>query len=102
MAQTLSQLRDSIEELIKEQGEDSPVASFIVTKNSVCFCDENGLDVTIGQYEDRKHLGGLSDYVLSSLHGNDYVNEFINEQVTDRVFNVYDVYDYKMKIRTNA
>jgi hypothetical protein len=96
MTQTLSQLRDSIEELIKEQGEDSPVASFIVTKNSVCFSDENGLDVTIGQYEDRKHLSGLSDYVLSSLHGNDYVNERINEIVYDYVV------DYEMKIKTNT
>ena len=96
MAQTLSQLRDYIEELINEQGEDSPVASFIVTKNSVCFSDVDEPDVTIGQYAKRHHLGGLSDYILSELHGNDYVNERINEIVYDYVV------DYKMKIRNNV
>jgi hypothetical protein len=95
MAQTLSQLRDYIEKMIKEQGEDSPVASFIVTKNSVCFSDVDEVDVTIGEYEKRHHLCGLSDYVLSSLHGNDYVNERINEIVYDYVV------DYKWKIRNN-
>jgi hypothetical protein len=96
MIQTLSQLRDLIEELIKEQGEDSPAVSFIVTKNSVCFSDVDESDVTIKQYEDRHHLGGLSDYVLSNLHGNDYVNERINEIVYDYVV------DYEMKIKNNV
>lgn len=40
MARTLSQLKESIENLIQNQGPDAPVAAFIFTNEDVCEFDD--------------------------------------------------------------
>ena len=42
MARTLQQLKESVERLIEQQGEDAPVAAFIFTNDDVFVMDEDG------------------------------------------------------------
>ena len=48
---TLSQLKQRIDKLIENQGEDSPVAAFIYTKEDVALYDDDGNETEI---EDNK------------------------------------------------
>jgi hypothetical protein len=42
MARTLQQLKESIESMIDDQGEDAPVAAFIFTNEDVYVMDDDG------------------------------------------------------------
>jgi hypothetical protein len=42
MARTLQQLKESVERLIEQQGNDAPVAAFIFTNEDVYVMDEDG------------------------------------------------------------
>ena len=42
MARTLQQLKESVDRLIQQQGEDAPVAAFIFTNEDVFEIDEEG------------------------------------------------------------
>ena len=42
MARTLQQLKESVERLIEQQGNDAPVAAFIFTNEDVFVMDEDG------------------------------------------------------------
>ena len=42
MSRTLLQLKESVERLIEEQGNDAPVAAFIFTNDDVYVMDEDG------------------------------------------------------------
>jgi hypothetical protein len=42
MSHTLLQLKESVERLIEEQGNDAPVAAFIFTNDDVYVMDEDG------------------------------------------------------------
>ena len=42
MARTLQQLKESVERLIEEQGNDAPVAAFVFTNEDVFVMDEDG------------------------------------------------------------
>jgi hypothetical protein len=42
MARTLQQLKESVERLIEQQGNDAPVAAFIFTNEDVFVMDDDG------------------------------------------------------------
>jgi hypothetical protein len=42
MSRTLQQLKESVERLIEQQGNDAPVAAFIFTNEDVFVMDEDG------------------------------------------------------------
>ena len=79
MYYTLSQLRDSINRMIVEQGEGAPVAAFIFTSNDVISLDDDCNGVT---YSD-----GVVQEVLIGLGDNDYIYEqvfgIIEDEITD-------------------
>lgn len=84
MYRTLSQLRDSINNLIETQGEDAPVAAFVFTKNDVFYHNigEDGFpDLNNEEYLSDED----SDEVLTELGGCDYIYEQVNEIIDDEV-----------------
>jgi hypothetical protein len=81
MYRTLSELRNSIDNLIQQQGENAPVAAFVFTKEDVFyynqgehFCD----DVVYLNEND-------TDEVLIQLGGCDYICEQVYEIIDDEV-----------------
>jgi len=84
MYRTLSQLRDSINQLIEQQGEDAPVAAFIFTKNDVIHYNEG--DDGFPNLDEEKFLNDEdTDEVLVDLGGCDYIYEQVNEIIEDEV-----------------
>ena len=73
MYYTLSQLRDSIDKKIAEQGEHSPVAAFIFTSEDVVSEDDNCDVVT---YPD-----GVIEQVLIYIGDSDYIYEMIADKI---------------------
>ena len=65
MYRTLSQLQQSIQELINQQGADAPVAAFIFTNEDVFTMDEDNNPDPVN----RK----LAEKVLSSIEDTDYI-----------------------------
>ena len=63
---TLSQLRQRIDQLIEYQGEESPVAAFIYTKEDVVQYDDDYNEVEI---EDDR----IIEDVLSNVEDTDYI-----------------------------
>jgi shikimate kinase len=84
MYRTLSQLRDSINELINEQGENAPVAAFVFTKNDVIYY-EDGEDGFPDLDEEKSLSDEYTDDVLLALGGCDYIYEQVNEIIEDEV-----------------
>lgn len=80
MYYTLSQLRDSINRKIVEQGEDAPVAAFIFTSNDVISLDDDCNEVT---YSD-----GVVQEVLIGLGDNDYIYKQVLEIIEDEITDV--------------
>ena len=78
---TLSQLRDSINQLIVEQGEAAPVAAFIFTGNEVVteVVTEDNLVVT--QRLDMLHPDGVVQEVLFGIGDSDYIYEMIWDKI---------------------
>jgi hypothetical protein len=84
MYRTLSELRNSIDQLIEQQGKDAPVAAFVFTKEDVFFYpkDENGIE----NLDEQVHLNAEdTDEVLLELGGCDYIYEQVNEIIEDEV-----------------
>ncbi len=84
MYRTLSELRNSIDNLIEQQGEDAPVAAFVFTKEDVFFYpkDENGIE----DLDTQENLNDEdTDDVLTELGGCDYIYEQVFEVIEDEV-----------------
>ena len=79
MYYTLSQLRDSINRKIVEQGEGAPVAAFIFTSNDVTSLDDDCNEVTYSDGVVQEVLIGLGDcdYIYEQVFG------IIEEEITD-------------------
>ena len=75
---TLSQLKQRIDKLIEDQGEDSPVAAFIYTKEDVLQYDDDGNEVEV---EDDK----IIEDVLFNVEDHDYVYTVIHEIIDDEL-----------------
>ena len=84
MYRTLSELRNSIDNLIQQQGENASVAAFVFTKNDVFYyeMDDDGTNLL----EVEKHLSDEdTDEVLLGLGSCDYIYEQVNEIIEDEV-----------------
>lgn len=80
MYRSLSDLRDSVNRLIEQQGEDAPCAAFIFTKEDVSDCTEF-LDDPISS----ENMGDFVDAVLTDVGDSDYIYDKINEVLDDSV-----------------
>jgi hypothetical protein len=84
MYRTLSELRNSIDNLIQQQGENAACAAFVFTKEDVFFYpkDENGIE----DLDTQEHLNAEdTDDVLLELGGCDYIYEQVFEIIEDEV-----------------
>jgi len=75
---TLSQLKQRIDQLIENQGEESPVAAFIYTKEDVVEYDDDGNEVEI---EDNK----IVEDVLYNVEYTDYIYTQIQDSIDDQL-----------------
>jgi len=75
---TLSQLKTRIDQLIENQGEESPVAAFIYTKEDVVQYDDDGNEV---QIEDDK----IIEDVLYEVEDTDYIYTTIHDSIDDEL-----------------
>jgi len=75
---TLSQLKQRIDQLIENQGEESPVAAFIYTKEDVLQYDDDGNEVEI---EDNK----IVEDVLYNVEDTGYIYTTINDTIDDQL-----------------
>ena len=77
MARTLQQLKESIENLIAQQGADAPVAAWIYTKEDVFVIDDecNPIHLSLNDSAD----------VLNEVEDEDYIHEQIAECIDDEI-----------------
>ena len=75
---TLSQLKTRIDQLIERQGEESPVAAFIYTKEDVALYDDDGDEVEI---EDDR----IIEDVLYNVEDTDYIYTQIQDSIDDEL-----------------
>ena len=75
---TLAQLKQRIDKLIEDQGEGSPVAAFIYTKEDVVQYDDDGNEVEV---EDNK----IVEDVLYNLEDTGYIYTVINDTIDDQL-----------------
>jgi len=75
---TLSQLKQRIDQLIENQGEESPVAAFIYTKEDVVQYDGDFNEVEI---EDDK----IVEDVLSNVEDTDWIYTTIQDIIDDEL-----------------
>ncbi len=75
---TLSQLKQRIDQLIETQGEESPVAAFIYTKEDVVQYDDDFNEVEI---EDDK----IVEDVLYEVEDHDYIYTVIQDIIDDEL-----------------
>ena len=77
MNRTLSQLKESVERLIEQQGADASCAAFIFTKEDVFNMDENGEEVYCDDETTNSVLNDLdeTDYLLSKAF--DCIDDYI-------------------------
>jgi hypothetical protein len=80
MARTLQQLKESVECLIEQQGEDAPVAAFIFTQEDVFNLDEDGNPEHI-------HIDNAG-VVLNELEENDWIYEQIFDAIANEMKDV--------------
>lgn len=78
MARTLQQLQESIQQLIKEQGPDAPVAAFIYTQNDVTIFDQE-------TFEEQYLPIDTVTKVLDQIESYDYINEQVYEMIDDAI-----------------
>ncbi len=78
---TLTQLKQRIDQLIETQGEESPVAAFIFTKEDVVQYDDEGDEVEI---EDDKVIKDVLYNVQDSDWIYDSINDTIDEELSKR------------------
>ena len=77
MFRTLSELRDSIDKLIEQKGEDAGCAAFIYTGEDVFEFDANDNEVRFSKE--------LTEDVLADVGGSDYIYEQIGEVIDDSI-----------------
>lgn len=77
MAQTLQQLKESVERLIEQQGAEASCAALIFTKEDVFNMDDDGNPVYCSEE--------ITDQVLNDLDGNDYLIEKAFDCITDYI-----------------
>ena len=89
MYRTLSQLKESINQLIEQQGENSTVAAFIFTKEDVFYYKDD-------EYFEEEYRLDKEDtnQVLENVGDSDYVYEQVNELIADEVKRIISVVDY--------
>ena len=75
---TLSQLKQRIDQLIETQGEESPVAAFIYTKEDVVQYDDDFNEVEI---EDDR----IIEDVLYEVEDTDYIYTVIHDVIEDEL-----------------
>ena len=75
---TLSQLKQRIDQLIERQGEESPVAAFIYTKEDVALYDDDGNETEI---EDNK----IIEDVLYNVEDTDWIYTQIQDSIDDEL-----------------
>ena len=75
---TLSQLKQRIDKLIEDQGEESPVAAFIYTKEDVLQYDDDGNEVEI---EDDR----IVEDVLYNVEDTDWIYTQIQDSIYDEL-----------------
>ena len=80
MYRSLSDLRNRIDQLIVEQGEDAPVAAFVFTKSDVFVSNYEEGDIVEEYLNDED-----TDDVLTEVGGSDYIYEQIGEIIDDEV-----------------
>jgi len=75
MYRTLSELRDSINELIEQQGENAPCAAFVFTQEDV-------FEFVDGVENEEKHFPLVfSQDVLADVGGSSYIYEQVGEMI---------------------
>ena len=77
MYRTLTQLRDSINLLIEQQGEDAGCVAFVYTQEDVFEFDANDNEVRFSKE--------LTEDVLCDVGGSDYIYEQIGEVIDDSI-----------------
>jgi hypothetical protein len=80
MYRSLSELRNSINQLIEQQGEDAPCAAFVFTKEDVFYCDED--------YNEHYMNDADSNNVLSMVGSCGYIYERVGDIIEDEVLRV--------------
>ena len=75
---TLAQLKQRIDQLIERQGEESPVAAFIYTKEDVVQYDDDGNEVEI---EDDR----IIEDVLYNVEDTDWIYTQIQDSIDDEL-----------------
>ena len=83
---TLSELRDRVNCLIDQQGEDAPCAAFVFTREDVCvfeFEDDQEYHLEVEQLEEE--CPGIADTVLTELSGSDYIYNQCHEILDDEI-----------------
>jgi hypothetical protein len=75
---TLSQLKQRIDKLIEDQGEESPVAAFIYTKEDVALYDDDFNEVEI---EDDR----IIEDVLYNVEDTDWIYTQIQDSIDDEL-----------------
>jgi len=81
MYRTLSDLKDKVNQLIEQQGENATCASFIYTKEDVYYFEDI--------HDDEQYLSqDDTNQVLNEVGGSDYICEQIGELIDDEVMRV--------------
>jgi hypothetical protein len=77
MFRTLSELRDSINQMIEQQGENAACAAFVYTGEDVFEFDDNDNEVRFSKV--------LTEDVLCDVGGSSYIYEQIGEMIDDYI-----------------
>jgi hypothetical protein len=80
MARTLQQLKESVERLIQQQGEDAPVAAYIFTNEDVFMMDEDGNPDPVSRE--------IAEKVLDNVDAYDYPYEVIFDCIEQELASV--------------
>ena len=78
MFRTLSELRNSINNLIEQQGEDAPVAAFVFTQHDVFEFNED-------TNQDDYFPSLFTQDVLADVGGSSYIYEQVGEMIDDAI-----------------
>lgn len=78
MYRTLSELLNSVNQMIEEHGEDAPCAAFVFTKNDVFEYDVENDD-------DRYFPDVFTQDVLCDVGGSSYIYEQVGEMIDDYI-----------------
>jgi hypothetical protein len=78
MYRTLSELRDSINQLIERQGENAACAAFVFTQDDV-------FEIVGENCDEVRFSKELTDDVLADVGGSDYIYEQIGEVIDDAI-----------------